>query len=57
MCIRDRLNASRDNVLFPLPGIKMREVLHTARACRDEVIQEICYLPAQSSVLLERVTR
>lgn len=49
------LNASRDNVLFPLPGIKMREVLHTARERRDEVMQDICYLPAQSSVLLERV--
>ncbi len=49
------LNASRDNVLFPLPGIRMREVLHTARECRAELMQDICYLPAQSTVLLQRV--
>lgn len=50
------LNASRENVLFSLHGVKIREVLHTQRDCRDDEMQDIYYLPAQSVALLQRVT-
>lgn len=50
------MNASGENVFFKLPGIKLRELLHSGRACHDETMQEICFLSAQSSVLLQRVT-
>ena len=49
------MNASHDNVLFSLPGSRVREVLHTARECRSEEMHDICYVSAQSSVLLEIV--
>lgn len=49
------MNASQDNVLFSLPGTPMREVLHTARDCHTEPMHGVCYVSAQSSVLLECV--
>lgn len=50
------LNASSENVLFPLQGVKFREVLHTGRDCRDEEMQDLYYLPAQTVALVQRVS-
>ncbi|MCX7632922.1 MAG: alpha-amylase family glycosyl hydrolase [Turneriella sp.] len=47
------LNAAKENVLFPIRGFAAKEILHTARYPRDEVLCDVCYVPAQSAVLLE----
>ncbi|GAB4428545.1 MAG: glycogen debranching protein GlgX [Turneriella sp.] len=49
------LNAAPENVMFPLHGLVVREVLHTGRPAQEEKISEICYLPQKSSVVLEIV--
>lgn len=49
------MNAATDNVLFPLHGLTVREILHTGRAAKFEDISELFYMQKQSSVLLEVV--
>ena len=49
------LNASQDNIMFPLPGITVREVLHSGRPAQDDPLSDIVYVTAQSSVLFEVV--
>ncbi|MFZ5630999.1 MAG: glycogen debranching protein [Spirochaetota bacterium] len=47
------VNAAADNVMLPLHGLTVREILHTGRPAQDEVISEILYLQQRSSVVLE----
>ena len=47
------MNASRDNIMFRLPGITVREVLHTARPAKDDPYSEVVYITAQSCALFE----
>lgn len=49
------MNAARDNIFFPLHGVAVREILHTARFAQEEPTSDIYYLSAQSAVLLEVV--
>ncbi len=47
------LNSSAENVLFPLPRLTLRELLHSARSARDDLLSELAYVPAQSSALYQ----
>jgi hypothetical protein len=47
------VNGAPENVMFPLHGLTVREILHTGRPAQDEAISEILYLQQQSCVVLE----
>ncbi len=48
------MNSATENVLFPLPQIALRELLHTSRETRSDTLQEIYLLPSQSVALLRQ---